>query len=127
MELYNYFKPLLDIYFSPYKPKYPYWTGLQLLIRSSIFGLSALSSNISLFSGTVLVVIVLCTHGIIQLFKCKFNNLQESLILLDLSVVYVTALYSDNVNRFYKLRLAIVTVLVYFILFILSLCNVDVW
>ena len=121
----NYFKPLLDVYFSPYKPKYPYWTGLQLLIRSSIFGLSALSRNISLFSGTVLVVIVLCTHGIIQPFKCTFNNFQESLILLDLSVVYVAALYSDDVNRFYKLliiRILIIIVLIYFILFIFCHC-----
>ena len=57
----NYFKPLLEVYFSPYKLKYPHWTGLQLLIRSCFFGLSALSRNISLFSGTVLVAIVLCT------------------------------------------------------------------
>ena len=121
----NYFKPLLDVYFSPYKPKYAYWTGLQLLIRSSIFGLSALSRNISLFSGTVLVVIVQCTHGIMQPFKCMFNNLQESLILLDLSVVYVTVLYSDDVNRFHKLhiiKILIITVLVYFILFIFCHC-----
>ena len=30
----NYFKPLLDAYFGPYKQRYPFWTGLQLLIRS---------------------------------------------------------------------------------------------
>ena len=121
----NHFKPLLDVYFSPYKLKYPHWTGLQLLIRSCFFGLSALSRNISLFSGTVLVVIVLCTHGIMQPFKNKFNNFQESLVLLDLSVVYVTALYSDIENNFYKLliiRVVIVTALAYFILFIFCHC-----
>ena len=30
----NYFKPVLDAYFGPYKQKYPFWIGLQLLIRS---------------------------------------------------------------------------------------------
>ena len=121
----NHFKPLLDVYFSPYKPKYPHWTGLQLLIRSCFFGLSPLSRNISLFSGTVLAAIVLCTHGIIQPFKNKLNNFQESLVLLDLSVVYVTALYSDIENNFYKLliiRVVIVTALAYFILFIFCHC-----
>ena len=121
----NHFKPLLDVYFSPYKPKYPHWTGLQLFIRSCFFGLSALSRNISLFSGTVLVAIILCTHGILQPFKSKFNNFQESLVLLDLSVVYVTALFSGIENNFYKLliiKLLIVTALAYFILFIFCHC-----
>ena len=120
----NHFKPLLDVYFSPYKPKYPYWTGLQLLIRSCFFALSALSSNISLFSGTVLVAIVLCTHGILKPFKNKFSNFQESLVLLNLSVVYVTGLYSGIENIFYKLL--IIRLILYFI-HVLSLCNVTVW
>ena len=121
----NHFKPLLDVYFSPYKPKYSYWTGLQLLMRSCFFALSALSRNISLFSGTVLVAIVLCTHSIAQPFKNKINNYQESFVLLDLSVVYVTALYSSIERNFYKLliiRLLIITVLAYFILYISCHC-----
>jgi len=63
----NYFKPLLDAYFGPYKQKYLFWTGLQLLTRSCFFGLSALSRNASLFSGAILVIIVLCTHDIIRM------------------------------------------------------------
>ena len=120
----NHFKPLLDVYFSPYKPKYSYWTGLQLLMRSCFFALSTLSRNLSLFSGTVLVAIVLCTHSIMQPFKNKLNNVQESLVLLDLSVVYVTALYSGIERNFYKLiiRLLIITVLAYFILFMFCHC-----
>ena len=123
----NHFKPLLDVYFSPYKPKYPYWAGLQLLMRSCFFALSALNGNISLFIQTVLAVIVLCTHGIMKPFKNKFNNFQESLVLLDLSVVYITAQYSTRgiENSFFKLliiRLLIITVLAYFILFIFCHC-----
>ena len=70
----NHFKPLLDVYFSPYKPKYPYWTGLQLLMRACFFALSALSRNISLFSGAVLVAIMHCTHSIMQPFNNKFKS-----------------------------------------------------
>ena len=122
----NHFKPLLDVYFSPYKPKYPYWTGLQLLMRSCFFALSALNGNISLFIQTVLAVIMLCTHGIMKPFKNKFNNFQESLVLLDLSIVYMTAQYSTRgiENSFLKLliRLFIITVLAYFILFMFCHC-----
>ena len=123
----NYFKPLLDAYFGPYKHKYPFWIGLQLLIRSCFFGLSALSRDVSLFSGAVLIVIVLCTHGIVYPFKSRFQNIQESLVLLDLSAVYVTALYINNEydNSKYKLfiiRLLIITVLGYFIVLIFCHC-----
>ena len=123
----NYFKPLLDAYFGPYKQKYPFWIGLQLLIRSCFFGLSALSRDVSLFSGTVLIVVALCTHGVVHPFKSRFQNFQESLVLLDLSAVYVTALYINNeyYNSKYKLfiiRLLIITVLFYFIVLIFCHC-----
>ena len=121
----NHFKPLLDAYFGPYKDKYPFWTGLQLLIRMSLFGLSALSRNVNLFSGAVLVGIVLCTHGVVYPYKNKYINLQESLVLLDLSAVYVTALYNECENSKYNwliIRLLIITVLGYFIVLIFCHC-----
>ena len=121
----NYFKPLLDAYFGPYKEKYPFWTGLQLLIRSSFFGLSALSRNVSLCSGTVLVGIMLCTHGMLHPFKSRYKNFQESLVLLNLLAVYVTALYDEYENSKYKLliiRLLIISVLVYFVVLIFCHC-----
>ena len=121
----NYFKPLLGAYFSSYKQKYPFWTGVQLLIRSCFFALSALSRSVSLFSGAVLAVVVLCIHGMVYPFKSKFQNFQESLVLLDLSAVYVTALYNEYENSKYKLfiiRLLIITVLAYFIVLIFCHC-----
>ena len=93
---------------------------------TSFFGLSAISRNISLFSGTVLVVIVHCTHGIIIIASFqKYKNFQKSLVLLNLSAVYVTALYSEYENSKYKLliiRLLIIGVLVYFIVLIFCPC-----
>ena len=114
----NYFKPLLDAYFGPYKERYRFWAGLQLLIRSCFFGLSALNRNASLCSGIFLVGIMLCAHGRLYPFKSTYKNFQELLILLDLLGLYVTALYSDNENKRYKTlitRLLINTVLAYFI------------
>ena len=114
----NYFKPLLDAYFGPYKLRYPFWTGLQLLLRLCFFGLSALSRNVSLCSGAFLVGILLGAHGILRPFKSRYKNFQELLILYNLLGLYITALYSDNENNRYKMlitRLLINTVLAYFI------------
>ena len=120
----NYFMPLLDAYFGPYKPKYSFWTGLQLFIRSSFFGLSALSKNIGLSSGAVLVGITHCIHDVLHPFKSRYKNVQESLVLLNLLALHVTALYPDN-NSFYRLfiiKALIIIVLVYFILLVLCHC-----
>ena len=122
----NYFKPLLDACFGPYKPKYSFWIGLQLFVRSSFLGLSAINSNIGLYSGIVLFVIMNCIHGTLQAFKSKYKNFQESLVLLNLLTLHVTTLYPGNVNSFYKLliiRTLIITVLVYFILLIFCHCG----
>ena len=51
----NKFKPLLDAYQGPYKDKYYYWTGLQLLLRAIFFGLSSLNRNINLMFGIILL------------------------------------------------------------------------
>ena len=121
----NYFKPLLDAYFGPYKQRYSFWTGWQLLIRSCFFGLSALSRNVSLCSGVFLVGIVFCVQGTLHPFKSKYKNFQELIILLDILGLYVTALYSDNENNRYKIlitRLLIITVLTYFIGLIFCHC-----
>ena len=121
----NYFKPLLDAYFGPYKLKYVFWTGLQLSMRSCSFGLSSVIRSASLFSGAVLVGIMLCMHGLVHPFKSRFKNIQESVVLFDLSAVYVTALYNEYENSKYKLfiiRLLIITVLAYFIVLIFCHC-----
>ena len=47
----NTFKPLLDAYFGPYKDKFFYWTGLQLMLRAVFFGLSAFHRNVNLTCG----------------------------------------------------------------------------
>ena len=44
----NKFKPLLDAYQGPYKIKFYYWSGLQLLIRAMVFGISSLDSRINI-------------------------------------------------------------------------------
>ena len=121
----NYFKPLLDAYFGPYKQNYAFWTGLQLLIRSCFFGLSALTRNTNLSIGAVLVGLVLCAHGIFHPFQSRFKNFQESLVLFNLLAVYVTALHTDNENskhKFLIVRLLIISVLAYYIILIFCHC-----
>jgi len=47
----NRFKPLLDAYQGPYKDRFYYWTGLQLLLRAVFYGISAVDRNTNMMIG----------------------------------------------------------------------------
>ena len=114
----NIFKPLLDAYFGPYKDKYFYWTGLQLMLRAVFFGLSALQRNVNLTSGIILLGLLLCLQGLMCPFKSRYKNVQEALVLLNLQAVYALALYSDDDTNgnIQIIQVLILLVLVYFII-----------
>ena len=124
----NKFKPLLDPYLGPYKDKYFYWTGLQILLRSIFLSFSALDIKISLITGTIAVRILLCMQGILatSFFKSQFNNVQESLFLLNSLLVYIFASYNGwKEANSTVVEYLIIVVLVYFIIFIIYTCIIT--
>ena len=100
LQLVNHFKPLIDAYQGPYKYKYYYWTGLQLVVRAVFFGLSALDRNINLTVGIILLAIISTIQAKINPFKSSYKNFYESCFLLYLSAVYAFSYgqYSIAVN-----------------------------
>ena len=84
----NYFKPILDAYQGPYKIKFYYWTGLQLLIRAIFFGLSALDKKIYLTLGVILLGAFIWTSEKFKPFKSKMNTVIEILFLSNLFVMF---------------------------------------
>ena len=94
----NYFKPLLDAYQGPYKNRYYFWPGLQLLIRAIFFGLSTLDKNINLAIGLVLLATMLGIHGYVCPFKSSFKNIHELLFIFNLIVMFVFVQYESTNN-----------------------------
>ena len=95
----NKFKPLLDAYQGPYKYKYYYWTGLQLLIRAVFFGISSLDRNINLTISIILLGILVGIHGIVRPFKMMYKNYQELVLILNLQALYAISLYHQDYNN----------------------------
>ena len=91
----NYFKPLLDAYEVPYKIKFYYWTGLQLVFRAVFFGLSALDRSINLTVSVTLLGVIICLQKVFP-FNKKMNNIMEMLSLLNLQVIFVIAYFMTN-------------------------------
>ena len=125
----SYFKPLLDAYFGPYKDRFYYWMGLQLVLRAVFLALSAFESDVNLTSGIILLGILLCVQGVVHPFNSWLKNVQESVVLLDLLALYVTALYNDSISKG-KLPIGwylLFPVLVYFIIFVGYHCIMSMW
>ena len=93
----TYFKPLLDAYQGPYKIKFYYWTGLQLVIRAIFFGLSALDRDINMMISVILLGVLICLHKVFP-FNKKINNIMQMLSLLNLQAIFAIAYLTNTSN-----------------------------
>ena len=97
LRLVNHFKPLIDAYQGPYKYKYYYWTGLQLVIRVIFFGLSALDRNINLTVAIILLAVIIIFQRSLAPFKDNYKNLHETAFLLNLLTIYTLSYGQYNI------------------------------
>ena len=121
----NTFKPLLDAYFGPYKDKFYYWTGLQLLVRATVFGISAVNDQCHLTGGIIILGLLLCKQSYARPYKSKFKNFQESFILLNLQAVYIIRLLylaDDDITGMIMVQVLVSIVLVNFIISVIVHC-----
>ena len=86
----NRFKPLLDAFQGPYKNGCYYWTAVHIIIRNILFSLYAINTHLRLSILAMLLVIFSITTGYVQPYKKKFVNIQELLLLTNISILYGT-------------------------------------
>jgi len=103
----NYLISLLDVYQGPYKDKYYFWTGLQLLIRAVFFGLSALEKHTNLKACIVILVIMIWLHEKCWPFKSKRANITELLVLMNIHIVFIVSYFSTSSNVSINILVAI--------------------
>ena len=115
----NKFKPLLDAYQGPYKNKFYYWTGLQLLIRAVFFGTSSLDRNVSLTVGIALFSIIEGIQGTLKPFKNDVKNFQEQLFLMNITILYAILLYNQETINTMAVNIMITMAAFHFTLIIL--------
>ena len=92
------FKPLLDAYQGPYKIKFYYWNGVQLVIRIVFYGISSLDRNINLTISIMLLTIIAVLQGWLRPFKIKFKNLNELMFIIYLHFLFLILLYSQDTD-----------------------------
>ena len=88
----NRFKPLLDVYQTPFKIKFYYWVGLHLLTNALFYALSALDKTTNLTIGIIVLHAIASGTGYVRPFKFWIQNCNEMILLFNLSIVYVVSL-----------------------------------
>jgi len=94
-------KPLLDSYYAPYKKNTRYWTGLQLLILSSLYITFSFDSiggtNYSLFAiNAALIGLMVIAWLSEKIYKDFHVNVVEAVVYLNLFVISTAT--SNEVN-----------------------------
>ena len=114
----NKFKPLLDAYQGPYKIKFYYWTGLQLLIRVIFFGTSSLDRNLSLTVGIALFSLIGGIQGVLKPFKNEGKYFQEQVFLMNITILYAFLLYNQEAINTMAVNIMITMAAIHFTLII---------
>ena len=115
----NRFKPMLDAYQGPYKDKYYYWTGIQLVVRCALFAISSLDRNKNLTICAIIFGILGGIHGVLKPLRSKIKNYQELLFMFYLQALYIIALNSQDTTDMTAINTIIILEMVQFCLIII--------
>ena len=112
----NKFKPLLDIYQGPYKDKFYYWTGLQLVLRVIFVGIcSSLERNLSLTIGNILLSAFGFFQGYCSPYKVALKNINELLLLFNLLGLHILLNYGKDDVSITAVNVMITIVAIHFL------------
>ena len=87
----NHFKPLLDAFQGSYKDKYYNWIAINIILRSLFFALYGFQAEVRLMITTMILVLLTGYHGYIRPNKNKLVNIQELLLLINLTIMYAVS------------------------------------
>jgi len=87
----NQFKPLLDAFQGSYKDRYYYWVGVQLLLRSVLFGFYAFQTQLRLILTTVILIRFTALYGYSHPNKNGLVRIQELSLLLNVTIMYTVS------------------------------------
>ena len=92
----NQFAPLLDAFNGSYKDKHYNWVAVNIILRSCFFALYGFTSKIRLLIATTILILFVSFHGYIHPSKYKLVNIQELLLLLNLTILHAVSYFASG-------------------------------
>ena len=89
--LINRFKPLIDAFQGSYKDRYYYWVAVHIILRSTLFALHGCQTKPRLIIATLILIFFTGYHGYTHPYKNKLVNIQELLLLINLTMMYAVS------------------------------------
>ena len=128
----NRFKPLLDAFQGSYKHKHNYWIAVYITLRNILFVLQMLRAEVSLTVGAIILIIITTFYGSIFPYKSILVNVQELLLLINVTVIYSVSYHSSDTISSTVTNVMITIALVHFTIILLyhfltftCHCNVE--
>ena len=129
--LINHFKPLLDAFQGSCKDRCYHWVAIHINLRSIFFALYGFQMKQRLVIATMILVPFTGYHGYIHPNKNKLVNIQELLLLINLTILYAIS-YQGSESVYYivtnvMISLAFIqfcTIVLYHFLTYTCQCNV---
>ena len=88
----------MDTYQGPYKDKFYYWTGLQLVIRAGFFGITALEKSLSLAVGSILLCAIGYFQGYCNPYRVEEKNINDLFLLFNVIGLQIFLTYAKDEN-----------------------------
>ena len=96
----NKFKPVLDVYYAPFKQEARYWIGLTLLSRSAL--LLTIATNAVSSDSVNLLVIASVTAGLLSIkgrvYTHRYSDILETSFILNLCIFSIATFYLKERN-----------------------------
>ena len=131
LKIINHFKPLLDAFQGPYKDRYYYWLAVHITLRCIFFGLYGFQIRVRLVIATLILIFFIGYHGYVYPYKSKLVNIQEHLLLINLTMMYAVS-YQSSENVFFIVSNAMISLAfiqfcsIVFYHFLTYTCHCDV-
>ena len=107
---FNYFKPLFDAFWYPFKPKFRFWLSVKLLIRLLFFLIAKfVPSPVDLFLAILFLFFFLIIEINVQPFKGRWRNRANSYFTINLTVLLLVTQYFTNTAKNSSLALTLQT------------------
>ena len=88
--------PLLDAYHGSYKGKHYNWVAVNIILRSCFFALYGFTSKLRLLISTSILIVFVGFHGYIRPNKNTLVNIQELLLLLNLTILHAVSYFGSG-------------------------------
>ena len=124
----NHFKLVLDAFQGSYKDEFHYFAALCIVLRNVFFAIYALRTDIIFLVSTIVLIAFAVFHGKLFPNKSHFANVQELLLLINLTIIYAVSQYTTALSTVTNIMISLALlhfIVIIFYHFLTYTCHIE--